>query len=484
MLKPPFENPLPFSVIALMLGILTVVLLSPISFAKDVEVLKVSNQTLHLEVNQSRLIRLQKPAGGVFIANPEIADITVQSPTLLHVVARHPGETSLYAVDDGDRVLMSLRLISTHNLPSLEEAFRAALPMSRIEVTTAGTTLIVSGEVATPDDAAEAMRLANAFAGSHDSTRIINRLNVLGATQVNLRVRIAEMSRDVIKNLGIGLDVLTASGNFAFGIGTGLSVPSAIAENIIGATFAAGATQIDATLDILEEDGLITVLAEPNLTALSGETASFLAGGEFPIPIATDEDTISVEFKDFGVSLAFTPTVLNNDRINLYVRPEVSALTEVGAITVNDLVIPALTTRRAETSVELGSGQSLAIAGLIDSRTSTAVSEFPGLSKLPVIGALFRSSQFQRQETELVILVTPYLVRPRPAHMMALPGENFRPPSDLGRYLLGDMWHRRAASPVPDTQTAQVGPDNHMKTSEGIKRGAQSIGSPMGFLLE
>src|SRR5690606_8062510 len=230
-------------------------------------------------------------------------------------------------------------------------------------------------------------------------------------------------------------EALLQSGNFTFGLVSGRGVTNQAGQflrapraNSAFGSWSSGDDFVNAALDALAEEGLVNLLAEPNLTALSGETASFLAGGEFPIPIDSDDDGLTIEFKEFGISLAFTPTVLSSNRISLRVRPEVSDLSENGAITINGLTIPALATRRAETTVELGSGQSFAIGGLLSTDIESAVSKYPGLGDLPILGSLFRSTRFQRNETELVILVTPYLVRPVDEPVMALPTDGYRAP--------------------------------------------------------
>ncbi len=232
--------------------------------------------------------------------------------------------------------------------------------------------------------------------------------------------------------------------------------------------FSNGNDTVNAAIDALAEEGLVNVLAEPNLTALSGETASFLAGGEFPIPIDNGSNGLTIEFKEFGISLAFTPTVLRADRISLKVRPEVSDLSEKGSITVNGLVIPGLATRRAETTVELGSGQSFAIGGLMSSDIQTRLSKYPGLGDLPVLGALFRSQRFQSNETELVIIVTPYLVRPVDAPVMASPTDGYRAPSDLERILEGRLHSAR----LQPGRGGPIGPEG------------QRLAGPLGFVLE
>jgi pilus assembly protein CpaC len=304
---------------------------------------------------------------------------------------------------------------------------------------------------------------------------------VSASTQVHLRVRVAEVSREVIKEFGINWESVFETGDLLFGFATGRpafgaagsifrgpSQANGAAPDLLFGSFTPGDSVVNTAIDALAQEGLVNILAEPNLTALSGETASFLAGGEFPIPVATDEDEITIEFKEFGIQLAFTPTVLSGNRISLRVRPEVSELSDDGAIEVNGLTIPALKTRRAETTVELGSGQSFAIGGLLSSDVQNAVSKTPGLGDLPVLGTLFRSTAFRRDETELVIIVTPYLVRPVDEPVLATPGDGYKAPNDIERILQGRL------------HSAQLHP------GRGGPQGPQGqrLTGPIGFVLE
>jgi pilus assembly protein CpaC len=311
--------------------------------------------------------------------------------------------------------------------------------------------LVLSGSVLTAADAERAEAIARAFTGAERS--VLNQIEVMSSIQVNLRVRVLEVSRDVTRNLGLNWQALGSVGNFVIGLRSGQSattlanaITSAASSTLSApARLGFGATSsrydVNGIIDALAEDRLATILAEPNLTAQSGETASFLAGGEFPVPVAaTNTGQISIQFKPFGVSLSFVPVVLGPDRLNLRVRPEVSDLSDNGAISVplagGTIRIPAVTVRRAETTVEVGSGQSFAIAGLL-TRTSTQVGNgVAGLGELPVFGALFRSENFRRGESELVIIVTPYLVRPvSTPDQLAAPTDGFRPANDLERLL-------------------------------------------------
>ena len=382
--------------------------------------------TLTVELHKGRVIRLPRPAATVFVADPEIADVQAQSPSIVYLFGKRAGETSLYAVDENDQVLLRTRVVVQHNLSGLRQSIQQLLPTSRVEVATVDGSIVLTGQVDSPLEAQELRELAERYLG--DKETLLNRVTIDAPTQVHLRVRVAEVSRDVLKQFGINWQALFQTGDFSFGLVNGRAVADAAGTflrepggaNSAFGNFTSSDAAVNVAIDALAEEGLVNVLAEPNLTALSGETASFLAGGEFPIPVDNGNNGLTIEFKEFGISLAFTPTVLSADRISLKVRPEVSDLSEKGSITVNGLVIPGLATRRAETTVELGSGQSFAIGGLMSSDIQNRLSKFPGLGDLPVLGALFRSQRFQSNETELVILVTPYLVRPVDAPAMAV----------------------------------------------------------------
>jgi pilus assembly protein CpaC len=430
--------------------------------------------TLTIELHKGRVIRLPRPAATVFVADPEIADVQAQSPSIVYLFGRRAGETSLYAVDENDQLLLRTHVVVQHNLSGLHEAIQQLLPTSRVEVASVNGSIVLTGQVDNPIQAQELRELAERYLG--DKETLLNRVQVDAPTQVHLRVRVAEVSRDVLKQFGINLEAFLKTGDFAFGLVSGRAVTNAAGSflrdaggaNSAFGNFSSGNDSVNAAIDALAEEGLVNVLAEPNLTALSGETASFLAGGEFPIPVDNGTNGLSIEFKDFGISLAFTPTVLSADRISLKVRPEVSDLSEKGSITINGLVIPGLATRRAETTVELGSGQSFAIGGLMSSDIQTRLSKYPGLGDLPVLGVLFRSQRFQSNETELVIIVTPYLVRPVDAPVMASPTDGYRAPSDIERILEGRLHSAR----LQPGRGGPIGPEG------------QRLAGPVGFVLE
>ena len=402
-------------------------------------------QVLSIEVSKGRTIKLDRPAASVFIANPDIADIQLITPTMLYVFGRATGETSLLAVDARDRIMVDRPISVNHNLSGLQRALRRALPGRELTVSTAQTGIVMSGLVASASEADRARRIAQRFIG--ETGEIINEVGIEGPQQVQLRVKIVEMSRAVAKQFGVNLEVLAQFGDFGFaygafddivfGDGGGLLRSNDGANNTL-LQFNSNDVSVNALIDSLNENGLVRLLAEPNLTAISGETASFLAGGEFPVPIDT-EDGLAVEFKEFGVQLNFTPTIIGDGRINLHVRPEVSAVSDVNALLTGSGTVPSLVSRRAETTVELGSGQSFAIGGLLRVDDRYNIDKQPLLGDIPILGVLFRSSSFQRDESELVIIVTPYLVKPASSpDQLATPADGFVPPSDYEFFIEGD----------------------------------------------
>ncbi len=443
-----------------------------------VEKLDVSDQ-VQIEVGKGQVIRLPRPAATVFVADPEIADVQAQSPSIIYLFGRRAGSTSMFAVDENDDLLLRTAVQVDHNLVSLRGAIDHLLPGHSVDVSSVDGSIVLDGKVESPRQAHELRELASRYLGEDET--ILNRTRVGAPTQVHLRVRVAEVSREVIKEFGINWETLFNSGNFTFGFASGRDLissggsifrsPANAGGNAPGigfGSFNSGSASVSTAIDALAEEGLVTVLAEPNLTALSGETASFLAGGEFPIPVASDDNEIEIEFKEFGISLAFTPTVLGRDRISLRVKPEVSELSDNGAITINGLTIPALATRRAETTVELGSGQSFAVGGLLSNDVQNTVSKFPGLGDLPVLGTLFRSQRFQTNETELVILVTPYLVSPVSDPVLATPADGYQAPNDIERILEGRLHHAR----IKPGRGGPQGPDK------------QRLVGPIGFVLD
>ena len=447
---------------------------------------------LTMEAGVGRLLRLPTAALTVLAADPRIARVQPASPTSLFLMAVGPGRTTIVATaEDGAQVaeydvtvLPGRAALATAAAAAANPAADARPVVSPppsagavqsmvrrmvrgaegVTVSLAGSTLTLSGQIATAADAAHAEAVVRGYAG--DLREVTNNLHLLSSIQVNLRVRVAEISRQVTRELGFNWQSLANDGaNWMIGLRTGNAggVLNAISGAVsstatngqigrVGAGFRSSRFDINAVVDALASDQLIAILAEPNLTAQSGEVASFLAGGEFPVPVAASpvSGSISIEFKQFGVSLAFLPTVLGPDRLNLRVRPEVSELSDNGAISLplagGVVRIPALSVRRAETTVELGSGQSFAIAGLLQHSTTMTNQSIIGLGDIPVLGALFRSDRFQRRETELVIIITPYLVRPvSDPRALAAPTDGFRPATDLDRI----VYRRQLARGIP-----------------------------------
>ncbi len=409
------------------------------------------SETLNLSKGTSSIVRLNSPMSDVFVANEGIADVQVRSSTQLYIFGKSAGETTVYATDKAGRVVYAANVRVGTNTGSVDEMLRLAMPDASVQATPMNNLVLLTGTVASPSDVAEAQRLVQAYVG--EGTQVVSRLRSATPLQVMLKVRIAEVNRSILKKIGVNLLSHDSTGGFNFGVaqGAGISVPtlgsgtapgtpSQVLRSAIGSTLAFGGRMfgldILASLDLAQTDGLVTTLAEPNLTALSGETASFLAGGEFPIPVAQGNSAISIEYKQYGVGLAFTPIVLADGRISMRVRPEVSELSDAGSVKLGGYIVPALTTRRAETTVELGSGQSFMIAGLLQNHHSNNVEKAPFLGDLPILGNLFRSTSFQRNETELVIVVTPYLVRPS-SNQLALPSDGYRAPTDGQRVLEG-----------------------------------------------
>jgi len=461
---------------------------APTSVATAQSVVRPTSEVV-LSIGRGELVNVPGTMADVFVANEEIADVQIKSQRQLFVMGKSGGETTIYASNAAGDIIWSANIRVGSNIGSIDQLLAMAMPQAKISVATMGSNVILlTGTVAAPEDAAEAQRLVEAYVGT--DANVISRLRMATPLQVNLQVRIAEVSRSVVRALGVNLTSVDATGGFKFGIGQGRSPftqvspggPVAVGSDLEGDLYnivnqgSSGSTlgafgkflglDIGAALDLAETQGLVTTRSQPNLTALSGETAEFLAGGEFPIPLAQGLGTTTIEYKNYGVSLAYTPTVLANGRISMRVRPEVSELSSQGAITLNGFEVPALTTRRAETTIELGSGQSFMIAGLLSNSATNTIDKAPGLGDIPILGNLFRSTTYRTGETELVIVVTPYLVKPVDGNDIKLPTDGFRKPSEFQR-LLGfqqsdgvtgaERPKPRAVESTPDTPSVSQG---------------------------
>jgi pilus assembly protein CpaC len=370
---------------------------------------------IDVNVHKGTMLRLSRPAVTVFVADPTIADVESRSQQSVFIYGKKLGDTTLMVLDDKDRPLVNATVHVTHDHTQLEKLIRSVAPDADITASSVDGGIILEGSVEQPQQAEDIQNVTQSFLG--DKETVLNRIAVTAPTQVNLRVRFAEVSKEVVRILGVTWQAQDVTGKTQFNIFSQPPSLSNAASNVLSLSQQIGPVNLEATIDALETEGLVSLLAEPNLTAISGETASFLAGGEFPIPVSADSaagvgSSVSIEFKSYGVSLSFTPTVLSGNRISLHLRPEVSELSEAGAITLNNFRIPGLVTRRADTTIELASGQSFIIGGLMQNRASNSINKVPGLSDVPILGKLFQSRNYQANETELVIIATPYLVKP------------------------------------------------------------------------
>jgi pilus assembly protein CpaC len=425
---------------------------SPVMAAGKVTVIK----PLSISVDHGINLTLDAPATSVFVANPEIADVQVMSPTSIMIFGKRTGETSFVATDSNGKTLEQRTISVTQDLSNLRHELDLAIPGHKIHAAALPNGLVLTGDAKDAATVADAYKMAQRYLAPGGD--IINRIRVSGSNQIHIRVRFAEVQRNIDNTLGFDWQNLSNVGGFVLGIATGNIVNAAgtgtfgvntttglfprpnnttlnLPNDAIGIQRSGKHFNIQGMIDALAQDGLITILAEPNLTAMSGETANFLAGGEFPIPIPQGNNLISIEFKKYGVSLEFTPTLVGENRISLHVKPEVSELTSTGSIVLDNITVPALLTRRAETTVEVASGQSFAIAGLLDNQQSETVNKYPLLGDLPVLGALFRSNRFQNGQTELVIIVTPYIAAPNGDQQLALPTDGLSPPTESERLL-------------------------------------------------
>ena len=421
---------------------------------------------LDVPVNKSQVLRVDRPYSKALIGNPEIADIVPISDSSVYVLGKKAGTTSLTLYDRSNRLIAVLDVLVGPDVTNLKRQLGELMPGDQISARMSNDSVILEGIVSSASAADRAAQIAETYAPG----KVVNLLSLGSAQQVMLEVRFAEVKRNALKQIGLSSGVSDGRLEGVFGneasrlpgepieitqplLGGGttsttvdgppvLRVGSIIGSfGIISRTFRAFGADFGVTLDALERKGIITTLAEPTLVALSGETASFLAGGEFPIPVAQSGlgggNTITVQFKPFGVSLAFTPTVLADGVINLVVQPEVSSIDPTASIVINNLTIPGLQTRRAKTVVEMRDGESFALAGLIRKDFQDTVRQVPLLGSLPIIGTLFRSTGFQNEQTELVIIVTPRLVQPVRAGMLKAPTDRVKPPNEADLFLNG-----------------------------------------------
>ncbi|MDE2227734.1 MAG: type II and III secretion system protein family protein [Alphaproteobacteria bacterium] len=433
------------------------------------QVIAPNGQLISLASGKGVILRLDRPAGNIFVADPKIADIEVKSPTIIYLVGKAAGTTTLFALDKEDHVLINSPIEVHADAVDLQRALNQLVPGTKVAVRPVDNSIVLEGPVKSPAEGEDIRQIAARYVP--DPKQLVNNMQLVAPNQVSLHVRVAEISRSVEKQFGIDWQNAYNNGAVAFGLVTaGTSVianstvtrliPALPGSTVNGFNTQATAIQGGATVNnifgggrigsksinglvtALENQGLITILAEPNLTAVSGQKASFLAGGEFPVPVPQSgtggSAVVTIDYKKFGVSLSFVATIINNGRISLHVEPEVSQIDNSTAIQVAGVSVPGLSTRRAETTVELGSGQTFAIGGLIQNNVTQNLNKFPWLGDIPILGQLFRSEAFQRNESELVILVTPYVVNPVNGPM-ATPNDGLQMPTDADMIFNGQM---------------------------------------------
>lgn len=398
--------------------------------AKDVRIVSPGEDTttrhVALVLNKSSIVELPVPAADVVITNPDIADAAVQTAKRMIFRGIQIGQTNAFVFDHAGNQILNLEIQVTPDIPLLNEMIARRVPSARVQAEAVGQEVTLSGFANSSLEVTQILQLTEAFTGREP----LNFVAIDAADQVTLQVRIVELQRSVAKQLGVNLNGSTiiddnllldfATANAASG-GTGIA----------NAGFVDGASSIGLSVSALERVGMLRTLAEPTITAISGETGNFLAGGEFPVPTGEAQDGgITIEFRPFGVGLSFTPFVLSEGRISLRVSSEVSELSTEGAINVGDISIPSLTTRRVETTVELGSGKSMMLAGLIQETTRQELSAVPGARNIPVLGALFQGRDYAHDETELVVLVTPILTGSASLDEFATPADGLVIPTD------------------------------------------------------
>jgi pilus assembly protein CpaC len=406
-----------------------------------------------IALNKAVILDLPVDASDALVSNPKIADAVVRTPRRIYVLGLKVGQTNAFFFDKNGKQILNLEITVDRDMNELEAAYKHLLPTARIKVDALNDHIVLSGFVDTPEQADQARDLAARFVD--DPKKVLSMLSVKGSEQVLLKVKIAEMERSLAKQLGIDLDSAFSVGDITSALTTVnpfslLGRP--LSDSLTTLGYNKGGTSVDAKIRLLERAGLMKTLAEPNLTAISGESAKFLAGGEFPVPVSSDQNgNVSLQYKPFGVGLGFTPVVMSGGRISLRISTEVSETTAENAftasartvvsngntVTIPGLTVPGLTVRRAQTTVELPSGGSLVMAGLLQDSIRQNIDGMPGLKDLPVLGALFRSSDFKKNESELVVMVTPYLVKPVQEKKLALPTDGYAPASDLDTLLLG-----------------------------------------------
>ncbi|RPE67072.1 pilus assembly protein CpaC [Pacificibacter maritimus] len=431
---------------AALLGCAVASMVPPMAYAEKLRVMTGSpSGALNVPMNRAVVVESDEPFAEISVANAEIADISTLSDRSIYVLGRSPGLTTMTLLAPDGSLITNVQIQVTPDISEFKERLRQIMPNEPIEVRTANDGIVLSGVVSSVTSMERAVELANRYAPD----RVSNLLNIGGTQQVMLKVRFAEMSRSVSKNLSGSLGfagVANAAGNFSAGeTGTFLSgnngVTGAITskENALGVLKLGGSiggTEIAVMLEALENKGIVRTLAEPNLTALSGQQAKFLAGGEYPIPVATTNG-ITIEYKPFGVELDFIPRVVNGDQINLELKAAVSGIDTTVNYSLEGFTLNSFKRRETSTTVEMRDGESFAIAGLLQDDFQDLAGQVPWLGDIPILGSLFRSADYSRQQTELVIIVTPHLVTPTSGLALALPTDRVKIPTESELFLFG-----------------------------------------------
>ena len=458
---------------------------------------------LVLSIGRGQQVNLGSNITDVVVADPTIADVEVKSGRQIYILGKGPGETTVYATDAAGRTVYQATVRVGSKMDSVAQMLSLAMPESQIVVTTMNGVVLLTGTVDQPEEAVEAENLVKAFTGG--TTQVVSRLRNATPLQINLQVRIAEVSRSLSKEISGNLQTFKSGVDsngrpYAFGVAQGRDFISDTNQLVypqgtstVAALGRLFGIDIGAAFDMSEKAGLVSTLANPNLTTVSGETAEFLAGGQFPV-ITSSQNGPNVEYKNYGVNLTYTPVVLSDGRISLRVRSEVSDISTQGAVRFNGVEVPATTNRMAETTVELGSGQSMMIAGLLSNQMGSSINKMPGAGDIPILGALFKSNGWRRNETELMIVITPYLVKPVSESQLVLPTDGLHTPNDLERVLLGKTTSNKGdkTRPMPSiapTQSSGPGLSAISETTPSLKAQPQlqasaSVASGPGFSFD
>jgi len=437
------------------------------------------SKSITLPLNKAAIIDLPSAAADVLVSQPSIVDAVVRSPRRVYLLGMEVGETNAFFFDRSGRQILNLEISVERDLDALKDLLHRLMPESRLELEAINNNVIIRGSVSSNSQAANIQDVVGRFIGDEES--VVNMVSIRDRDQVMLRVRIVEMQNQLMKQLGVETNgtITLDDASIGFAATNAVSATSGFSSSTNFPGGIGDLTDLDASFRALESTGLVRILAQPNLTAISGESANFLAGGEFPVPVGQDNGVLSIEFREFGVGLGFTPVVLSKGRINLQISTEVSDLTSDNSITIPGplipdanggfipgaaLQIPGLSVRRANTTVELPSGGSLMMAGLLQEDMRTTIEGIPGIKDTPILGQLFRSRDFENSQTELVIIVTPYLVESAHESQLTDPTRGFVPASDLQSVLLGKV-------------TATYG-------LAGAAAKNQTLQGPLGFILD